>query len=146
MFSKLNGLLQRLSHPHPVIEYILAGIVLLGTVVVLVGESSTVDGINIATAGDLINQYPLLQTGFLLMSVVALVHLAFLSVYPPTALSFKWRTRALSAYTFGFMFVTVLEAITYGLDNLLWINEFAISLIAGVLYLNLKVNFANAVK
>jgi hypothetical protein len=142
--SRLGPWFHRLSNPHPVIEYILAGIVLLGTVVVLVGESPTVDGINITTAGDLISQYPLLQTGFLLMSVVALVHLAFLSVYPPTGTSVWWRTRALSAYVIGFMYVAVLEVTTFGFDNLLWVNEFGIALIAAVLHLNLKVRSPDA--
>jgi type IV secretory pathway VirB3-like protein len=78
------------------------------------------------------------------MSVVALVHLAFLSVYPPTTTSIWWRTRALSIYVVGFMYVAVLEVTTFGFDNLLWVNEFGIALIAAVLHLNLKVRSPHA--
>jgi ABC-type glycerol-3-phosphate transport system permease component len=141
MFSKLNELLQKLSHPHPVIEYILAGVVLLSTAVSFLSDNTSGGR---SAFSQLVADYPLLSTIFAAMSLVALIHLAFLSVYPPTRLSFKWRSRALRLYTLGFMFVAVLGATTVGLDNLLWVNEFAISLIAAVLHLNLKVNYTNA--
>jgi hypothetical protein len=144
MFSKLNELLQRMSHPHPVIEYILAGVVLLSTTVSIVGDNAIVDGIPLTTVSRLLSDYSFLPIVFVIMSLVALIHLAFLSVYPPTRVSVKWRSRALGVYTIGFMFVSVLEASTFGFNDLLWLNELAISLIAAVLRLNLKVNYSHA--
>jgi hypothetical protein len=142
--TQVHSWFQRLNRPLIVIEYIISFAVLVSTATIMLQMATDKPGTGPEGRGSpivqLIKDYEVVAIIFVLMSIAAIVNIFLLMTYSRADSVLCARARINFLFSLGFFFIGVLTMITFSPKSLLWVNEMVFSMIAGVLYLNIKVN------
>lgn len=142
MARSLQKLLLRFNKPLVQIEWVLivTNIVLAGFVLLQHTQEFLPTTSNF---GLLIEQYELALTAYLSAGILSLVNIYLLFSKRDCV---RARSYVVMAYALLYMFTTIIALLAAGINHLLWINRFSFFWIAGVVYLGLRTQYANADK
>lgn len=136
---RFKGVLSRISRPLRAVEWVIPVAILISTVVsagasILVEEHGKDAS---STVSRLVEQFEIVTVIYCVLAVFAVVHLWCLS-RPTAKKTLRCRQIGLFTFSIGLFFLGMLTMTAFGFLHLLWVNEFAISSVSALLYLNMR--------